>query len=464
MSIIPKKVDITIGLISIALLSGCSTNKPVDTTSTEIIVQKSEDEKAAEKAEEYRKQFEKLHIDTKETVSNPNVEQYKKDYWLLVADFMAGGFSTQQNLDYHNEEYPREYYQYCIKDINADGIPEFLLGYGYNGNDPTEWEIYKTGNSYKECYVGTTMYYDPEDNIVFSGYGSDINAYSFDGNKLRKEFSYYMDGEVHYDEDSESEENYIEQYYYEDSNSNKKELTENTYKKQLNKYYDKDNIKIEGKRLTSENVADDLGIDKNSFELERAYRSYLGLLHYFVKNKEYDYIKDYRFTLAYIDNDDIPEMVAAGYGNMEMFYYKNGGWLKGEWSMPDDSSNKGVDTEHYYSYYPHKNIYKLYGSDWGNSWEEYYTIRGERNDCLIKINKQIQEELFNNTFIKDKNGEFLYNYCVNGEVVTEKETEAIKDTLFDVYDLGEEVRFEDTESFFFQDIMTFLEKETGYYK
>ena len=76
-----------------------------------------------------------------ETVSEPKVEQYKKDYWLLIADFMSGGFTTTQNLDYLNNEYPQEYYQYCIEDINKDGVPELMLGYGYNGNEPDSWEI-----------------------------------------------------------------------------------------------------------------------------------------------------------------------------------------------------------------------------------------------------------------------------------------------------------------------------------
>ena len=98
---------------------------------------------------------------------------------------MSGGFTTTQNLDYLNNEYTQEYYQYCIEDINRDGIPELMLGYGYNGFDPDRWEIYKTGSSYKECFVGSAMYYDRKENILFDGYdGAEMSAFTFDGKKL----------------------------------------------------------------------------------------------------------------------------------------------------------------------------------------------------------------------------------------------------------------------------------------
>jgi len=443
-------------LIITALLSGCGAEKSKEISQEVSVIQEQGTDRASEKAEEYRKYFESIQYVREETISDINVEQYKKDYWLLIADFMSGGFSTTQNLDYLNNEYPQEFYQYSIEDINKDGVPELMLGYGYNGNEPDSWEIYKTGNSYKECFVGSAMYYDREENILFNGYeGSEMSAFTFDGEKLVEEFSYYMDGEECTDDIEHDQ--YITHFYCVDAGYNKTELTEGTYRKRLSRYFKIDDIKFKGKRLTSENLADDLGIDRNSFEKERAYRSYLGLLHYFTKNTSFDYMKDYRYALVCIDNDDIPEMVAVNNNQMDIYFCRNGCWLK-ESSVIDESGN-----EHYFSFFPKKNIYKSYIADWGNSQEEFYTIRDELIECALEVRKEVLQSPFDNGFQRDQNGNLLYNYCVDEAIVTDKECEAIRGTLYEVFDLEEEVRFEDLKSFFYQDMMTYLEKETGYY-
>ena len=443
--------------VIMALLSGCGTKTQGGISDVSSIVQEMGSDSASEKAGEYRKYFENIRISKTETVSDPNVEQYKKDYYLLMADFMSGGFTTNQNLDYLNNEYPQEFYSFCIEDLNGDGGPEFMLGYGYNGEDPTYWEIFKPGNSYDECYVGAVMYFDRENGILFDSYGSDMYAYIFDGERLTRKFSYYMDGEE-CREDASSEDGYVQKYYYEDESLHKWELTEQTYNRKISGYYDKENIRFVGKRLTPENLADDLGIDRNSWEKERALRSYLGILHYFSKHTDCDYMKDFRYALVNIDNDDIPEMVAVNNGRMDLFFYRNGRWLRQSGSDTDDG-----DDVHHFSFFPKKNIYKSSTSNWGNRQEEFYTIRDELTECVLVAREEVMESAFDNGFQRDSDGKLLYNYCVNENIVTEKEYIAVKAALYDVFDLGEEVRFEDLESFFYQDMMTYLEKQTGYY-
>ena len=113
-----RKMSITIRiaalLIIILLLSGCGEEKQNEITQEVSVIQEQGTDRVSEKAEEYRKYFDSIQYVREETISDINVEQYKKDYWLLIADFMSGGFSTTQNLDYLNNEYPQEYYQYCI--------------------------------------------------------------------------------------------------------------------------------------------------------------------------------------------------------------------------------------------------------------------------------------------------------------------------------------------------------------
>lgn len=109
-----KMSEILAIIVIMALLSGCGAEKSKEITQEVSVIQEQDTDRSSEKAEEYRNYFESIQSFREETISDANVEQYKKDYWLLIADFMSGGFSTTQNLDYLNNEYPQEYYQYCI--------------------------------------------------------------------------------------------------------------------------------------------------------------------------------------------------------------------------------------------------------------------------------------------------------------------------------------------------------------
>ena len=450
-----KKISVNIRVAAVLLLTvfinGCGSAKSKDLSNIGTDISKEDSEMDFGKIEEYRKYFENFKTVSEETVSDPDVESYKKEYWFLVADFMSGGFTTTQNLDYLNDDYPQEYYQYCLEDLNGDDIPEFLLGYGYNGKEPNEWEIYKTGNSYKQCFVGKTMCFDRERNALFDSYGDELNTYQFDGESLISKDSYY----VNYDGCSEGEE-VSPRYYYEDRDHNKKELSEKEYRRQIAEYTNKGYTGFDGKRLGIENLADDLGISRDSWAGERALRAYLGYLHYAIMNR--NEMKNYRYSLAEIDGDGVPEMVAASDDFAEIWFYRNGRMLQKK--IFDYSSG---DT-HYFSYYPGKNIIKLFSLDCGSSLEEYRTLHGELYEHPLVIRKTALKSEFSNDFLRDPEGNITYLYFANDEEVNEGECEKIIGAMKGVFDLGEDIRFTDMESYFYEDMMTYLEKETGYYQ
>ncbi|MCR5022742.1 MAG: hypothetical protein K6A90_00195 [Lachnospiraceae bacterium] len=450
-----KKSVIMIFILSLSL-SGCipsETNVNVAVKPQEAIINDEEtDKRAAEKGEEYRKYFEGFLSAGQESIEKTQYEQYKKDYWLLMVDFISGGFTTQQNLDYLNGEYPQEYYQYCLEDLNDDGVPEFMLGYGYNGADPYNWEIYKTGNSYKECFVGTAMHIDRERKVVFDETGMDLTSYMFDGEKLVRKEAYYADYEECTD-GLDPEEVRPPVYYYDDGEHEVKKISEKEFREGIASYSEKDNTNFEGKRLGTQNLVEDLQIDRNEWMRESALRSYLGYLRFCIQNR--NIMTSYRYSLARIDDDDIPEMVTFNGERHEIWYYMNGKMLRQE-----SSDNEGGN-EHYTSYFPGKNMIRSYSAEWGSMQEEYYTFKGEMLECPLVAVRESVTSSFTNEFMKDSKGNFLYNYCVNDELVSGKEYEKIMEVLFDVFELEEEIRFMDMETSSFDDMMTRLEKETG---
>ncbi len=441
-----KSLIIMIFVLIIAVMSGCGYTEPAKQDNA-VAKQSISDDSLTEK---YREHFEKVAAGRKaKTEEDREIEQYKKDYWLLMAEFMTGGFKIFGNLDYISDQNMREGYRYCLKDLNDDGVPELLLGYKDDGGNPLNWEVYKTGRSYEECYVGYIMHYNKKLGIVFDGYKDGyLEARKFDGEKLVDLFKYDMVGGGCYEEES-TEIPYL--YFYEDADHKRTEIDEAEYKRQIDKCF-KDEEPIKGRRLQAVNLAEDLGIDVNAFEKERALRSYLGYMHYCMLSNEN--LKHFRFALIEIDDDDIPELVAVCDNDMAIYYYRNGKLIQ-ELSSLDEEAN-----EHFFSYFPSKNVIKTHTALWGNSQDEYYTIRNEMVECIAEFRQESIRSYFDNSFVKDADGNIKYNYCINDEIVTESGYDAIKKTLFETFDIEEsdEIRFEDTESYFFDDMLARLEK------
>ncbi len=401
------------------------------------------------KGEEFRSYFEEYLPEKKESIQYIGTEAYIKDYWLLTADFMSGGFTTRNNLDYINNDYPQEYYQYCLEDLNDDGIPEFLLGYGYNGEDPYEWEIYKTGKNYKECFVGAAMRFDRERKAVFSDYGSELRSFTFDGEKLVPKDDYYLEYVECCDGDDPAEAK-PPVYYYENEDHKVKTLSEKKYHSGIASYTEKEDTDFKGKRLGIENLAEDLGIGTDAWAKEWALRSYLAYMNFCIKNR--DEMRYYRYSLSDMDGDGIPEMTAYGGQKYEFWFVSEGRVLREEGYENEDGDAQ------YTSCFPGKNIIRSYHADWGNVQEEYYAFRNGMLECILITRKEALESYLTNEFMKDFQGNILYNYCVNDELVSEKEYEEIRKTLYDVFDLEEEVKLKNMDNLFFDEMMTYIEK------
>ncbi len=158
--------------------------------------------------------------------------------------------------------------------------------------------------------------------------------------------------------------------------------------------------------------------------------------------------------LIEIDDDDIPEMVAVCDNDMAIYYYRNGKLIQ-DLSSLDEETN-----EHGFYFYPGRNIIKTHTALWGVSQDEFYTIRDELVECVAEFRQESIRSYFVNSFVKDADGNIKYNYCINDEIVTESGYDSIKNALFEAFDIEESdgIRFEDTESYFFDDMMARLEK------
>ncbi|MBO4373902.1 MAG: hypothetical protein J5829_02235 [Lachnospiraceae bacterium] len=441
--------------ILVMAISGCGTldvnYNPVLQTQDIDIDPEEEQARAEKKGEEYRKYFESFlsSLDEKDSASDNLTEDYRKDYWLLMASFMNGGFCTQQNLNYLDENYPREYYRYRLEDLNDDGIPEFLLGYGYNGTDPNIWEIYRAGNSHRECFVGTAGYFDRERKAVFDDYGTELQTYSFDGEKLVPKESYYTD---HTDcrDDTDEQEEITPVFYYEDEKHRVTEISEREFRSAVSGYRERADSDIDAGKLGPDNLACDLGIDRNAWAKETALRSYLAYMDFCVQNRAD--MKSYLFSLAYIDGDDVPEMTATDGRRYEIWGCRDGRMYRQEGSEVEGGNSRHV------SYYPNRNIIRTYLADWGNMQEEYYIFRGVTMECPLVIRREALTSAFSNEFLKDHKGNIRYNYCVNEEIVSESEYERIREVFFEVFGLEDEVRFEKADVLTFDDMMAYLEK------
>ncbi|MCR5235791.1 MAG: hypothetical protein K6E34_01145, partial [Lachnospiraceae bacterium] len=100
-----KKSFIIIMVLIIAVMTGCGHTEPAKQDNA-VVKQSISDDSLTEK---YREHFEKVAACRKgEAEEDPAIEQYKKDYWLLMAEFMTGGFKIFGNLDYISDQNMRE--------------------------------------------------------------------------------------------------------------------------------------------------------------------------------------------------------------------------------------------------------------------------------------------------------------------------------------------------------------------
>ena len=386
----------------------------------------------------YRHRFEDIkEADSVEVACVTNaglIEEYKKNYFLLVQDFMAGGFATQNNLRYLNDEYPQEYYEFCLEDLNDDGVPEFLLSYRYNGLEQTFWELYKSGKDYRDSYVGTFNCFDPESGILATSYGNEVVAVSFDGEKLNREFEYFVDyeesvcdpGEYGGDDSFvsmnalESEERYI----YKDRDFNEHMLTRADFEKKCSYYYDNESLKLKGRMLTLGNVAEALDIDPESLRMERTIRAYKGYVRYLAMFQK---MTDRRFYLVEVDDDDIPELLSFVGDSGELYYLTEGQIMRSGFSLEDDGL---------FYYFPHTGVMETECNAYGYESREYVFFNGESAVVLAKIDKEIKEPviIFGVTG-GDISGRCKYVRYLDGRVSSDKECCDLEDMIYECFDL-----------------------------
>ncbi len=467
---------IVITVFCFILICGCAVNKGENERNGEMgysgdnsnVADTGHEDTATKTAGLYREKYIRIRENalsansiTENTISA--AEPYKKDYWLLAHDFVNGGFSLGDGPVYTSSDFNKEDFQFSLSDLNDDGIPEFLLGYGYGEDAPYSWTIFSLGDSYNECKIGDIRFYDRKEGVCITGNPPfDATGYVFDGHQLKQVFEYYESYEEIYDTTVSAGEvsepiDFIDHFYYDTPETEYKELTEGEYKKALLPYSYKD-VEIKGQLLTMTNLAEALQIPLDSWKKESACRSYLASLKNLLSRK--NELEDMRFSLIDIDGDDIPEMFARGDVDNYLFYYREGNASFEQLYFP--WSGDGEDRIDGRYFFPGKNMIRISSSSWGHSTDEYYTLFKNGIRKVLSLRKEPLTSLtFANSHQKDILGNTLYDYYLDENIVSEKEAAAVLDSLKDVFGLEEENSFEDIENYSLTDMIPILEKEAG---
>ncbi len=419
-----------------AFFTGCSDSAAHDLAVTVLEKQIPAD---PEMEAEYEERFVTLVRENKREKQNDPVDSWKKSYYFLAHDFMAGCFNTVwYGLNYFNTDYPPEGYRFCLKDLNDDGMPEFMLSYDFEGGYDHMWGIYEAQDNGNYYYVDSVQYFDEETGLLLDGSRDfSIYAYRFDGEKLVEEFEYYIDEQCDCEEDEVSG-NHMN-CYYKDKNGKLREVSEGTLKRKVNSYLDKDNVRFSGVRFTPQLLADELDIPVDSWAYECALRSYVGVLDELKSENRYS---DYRYCLAEIDEDDVPELVQYRKHEINIFYYRYGRLQKAS-AYPD----AGQD-EYRFSFYPGTGVlrYEAYLDDHGT--DKYFLLYREDFDTIA-------------CFTSAPVLPGVPEYRIDERTVNPETYRRIYDAMYETFGLEDDLRFEDTENYSYEDILANLESLTG---
>ncbi len=86
-------------------------------------------------------------------------------------------------------------------------------------------------------------------------------------------------------------------------------------------------------------------------------------------------------------------------------------------------------------------------------------LSGEEIRPVLKVREEpLSSAMFNNSHQTDTEGNTIYDYYVDEEIVSKEEEAAVVDTMCEVFDLTEEINFDDTENYSFDDMMVKLGK------
>ncbi len=416
------------------LLTGCTVNN----------------EMSSDQIEKYRDYFEKFRVqkDDENRVCNYEPEDWKKNCFFLMVDFMAGGFCTSQNLCYLDGHYPQQFYEYCIEDIDGDGTPELLLSYKYNGIEQNRWDVYSMCAEPKECFAGTVMYYNRDKGILFDGYeGNFLQAYEMSDGRLQDTFSY----SIEYEEDcsdTEKDNEYIACYLYKDENGITKALDENEFTEDISEYFQGD-VRFSGKELCIENLLLDLSMEeyRGSISYTEAMRAYYGIFKYY--RREMSEMMNYMYAFVTVDEDAVPEIVAIKDNEVKVFFYEDGriSILSGNTGGGDGSADACI--------FPQKNLFMSCNVNNGVFEEDFYSVRNRRLQKVLSIVREPIVSVFGNAYKKDIFGNVQYNTYINDMIASEKDCEIIRETLYNALELDDGICISDLELKDFDETVSF---------
>ncbi len=462
------KTILLILLLSSVMLTGCGSDKDNNSCSKEAAPVMDmpeegltvEDQGPADETEDvleeyYRKKFENYRNKVALSpaacdIDTSGCEEYKKSYWLLIHDLLNWGFSLDGS-SYPESGTDRDGFQFSLLDLNDDGTPELLLGYGYNGYSPYSWHIFKVGNSYGESYVGKISHFDRVNSVCLDGDLIDqATGYRFDGKRLDYIFDYNA-AYVEYDGEmgSGTDEKH---YYHYGPDISFEEISEEEYKEALSPYENTD-TEITGEILTLDNFAAALEIDPDSWKKEAACRSYLAWLKHYTENK-HD-MDDLNYSLVNIDGDGIPEVLAFEEYDISLLCFRDGRVSFRTYYISNPPEYSEAESKKFL--YLGKGVLSLYSASWGHTIEDFYVFTGNDLLPLLTVRKEPLSSIgFSNSHQRDFRGNTLYDYYLDEEIASKDDLMTVVGVLVEVFDIGDGLLFEELENYSLQDFMELL--------
>lgn len=330
-----KMKKLFIGLLgAVALLAGCTAAAPTE-VETESLETEQEPFLSGQGREEIEIQGSSQGEDIEE-ISMAGVEDEK---WIFQSPYASAYFDFIQNYIATCTPIEKELLRFCLAFIDADGIPELLLMPTEGHVDGVEVYTYVQDQVTRLGEFGSygEMQYVERQGLIFS-YDSGMDNFYSDFYKLADgvaELTYSLHSWLVY---SQEEQCYENEFYEIDGSS----VTENVFQTKWQELYDNEKYvsigyengiplrDVELLHTLAQAIENLMWKRDSQLVLEQVSQqtevlaAYETILDDFARK----WSDTVRFTLIYLDNDDIPELVVLGdtmpHDSVDVYTYDQG--------------------------------------------------------------------------------------------------------------------------------------------
>lgn len=333
-------------------------------------------------------------IDLSNPDNTPDTITETVDSWKQIyADFLE---NDMDEITGYADDNWYEDWTFGFIYLNDDDIPELVLSTGYEAGG----NIILTIVNGKVDYIRTArlgFYYDEYDNILINHDGHMGMYYDIVFSINEDGFELIKDGEFYELIDEELESPIGFEYYLDGE-----EVSVDEYLAVINSYIPQSEKKHWSSGSTYKSIMDYL-TGKNYATYKEAYKSVAE-----------DMLGEEKVHFALVDSDPTPYLILDNDDWTYVYYYQDGVAFRGESFYGFSSDNRlypetGTTCYYYLSDDNVTEIFYIYTSDMGSTYFSYTSRHGEYDE--------------NGDYKKDKNGNYILTYSVNGDTVSKEEYE-----------------------------------------